>query len=352
MYMKIQYNFGLVLFLFVSILFLNLNFVEAQESKIPEWVRNIFVWYGENQISEDELLNAIKFLVENKIIDLDTQEQQIQRPDLDLIRNSEYDVIATYDVRDNAFELKEEPNVAFNLLSLQQDTEKHELVWNIFIDLIPEQHTSSINEYIVFTDGVEENFAFVERDFSRPSMWVIGFDIVDMFDSDTLDENETITTIIHEFGHILTLSNSQMTIESDLLDPDDDNFATTFAIKSDECFPRYFPGDGCAFENSYIDDFYQQFWSDIYYEWDDLQYIEDDAEYYQKSDEFYKKYSDRFLNDYASTSLDEDIAESWTSFILEDKPVYENTMAQEKIRFFYDYPELVELRNEIKLKLE
>ena len=42
----------------------------AQESipKVPDWVRNIFIWYGEEKISEDELLNAIKFLVSQGII--------------------------------------------------------------------------------------------------------------------------------------------------------------------------------------------------------------------------------------------------------------------------------------------
>lgn len=42
-----------------------------EKSKVPEWVRNIFAWYGEKKISEDELLNAIKFLVTNKIIQLE-----------------------------------------------------------------------------------------------------------------------------------------------------------------------------------------------------------------------------------------------------------------------------------------
>ena len=37
-------------------------------SKIPEWVRNIFIWYAENQISEDELLNAIQFLLDQGIL--------------------------------------------------------------------------------------------------------------------------------------------------------------------------------------------------------------------------------------------------------------------------------------------
>ena len=36
--------------------------------KVPDWVRNIFIWYGEEKISEDELLNAIKFLVSHGII--------------------------------------------------------------------------------------------------------------------------------------------------------------------------------------------------------------------------------------------------------------------------------------------
>jgi len=44
----------------------------TQESiqKVPDWVRNIFIWYAEERISEDELLNAIKFLVNQGIINL------------------------------------------------------------------------------------------------------------------------------------------------------------------------------------------------------------------------------------------------------------------------------------------
>jgi outer membrane biosynthesis protein TonB len=44
----------------------------TQESvqNVPDWVRNIFIWYGEEKISEDELLSAIKFLVNQGIINL------------------------------------------------------------------------------------------------------------------------------------------------------------------------------------------------------------------------------------------------------------------------------------------
>jgi len=40
----------------------------SKETKIPEWVRNIFLWYGQNQISEDELLNAIQYLMDQGIL--------------------------------------------------------------------------------------------------------------------------------------------------------------------------------------------------------------------------------------------------------------------------------------------
>jgi len=36
--------------------------------KIPSWVKSIFLWYGQDQVSEDELLNAIKYLINEKIL--------------------------------------------------------------------------------------------------------------------------------------------------------------------------------------------------------------------------------------------------------------------------------------------
>ena len=45
--------------------------VLGEESKIPEWVRNIFVWYAEDAISEKELLNALQFLINQKVIQVE-----------------------------------------------------------------------------------------------------------------------------------------------------------------------------------------------------------------------------------------------------------------------------------------
>ena len=39
-----------------------------QESKLPKWVKNIFIWYAEGQVGEDELINALQYLIKEGII--------------------------------------------------------------------------------------------------------------------------------------------------------------------------------------------------------------------------------------------------------------------------------------------
>ena len=36
----------------------------STEETLPDWVKNIFLWYGQDQISEKELLGAIEYLIE------------------------------------------------------------------------------------------------------------------------------------------------------------------------------------------------------------------------------------------------------------------------------------------------
>lgn len=44
---------------------------EQSESKIPRWVHDIFVWYAEETISENELLSAIEYLISEEIISVE-----------------------------------------------------------------------------------------------------------------------------------------------------------------------------------------------------------------------------------------------------------------------------------------
>ena len=44
---------------------------EESIEKIPNWVRQIFIWYAAEQITESDLLGAIQFLVQQGIIELE-----------------------------------------------------------------------------------------------------------------------------------------------------------------------------------------------------------------------------------------------------------------------------------------
>ena len=44
---------------------------QYSNGKIPNWIKDIFAWYGQNKVSEDELLNAIKYLIIEKILIID-----------------------------------------------------------------------------------------------------------------------------------------------------------------------------------------------------------------------------------------------------------------------------------------
>jgi hypothetical protein len=52
------------------------------------------------------------------------------------------------------------------------------------------------------------------------------------------------------------------------------------------------------------------------------------------------------VDDYAVTDPSEDIAETWAFFVLSPKP-QGGTVSDQKLLFFYQYPELVQVRGQI-----
>ena len=47
---------------------LNKNPVNEEAKKIPSWIKDMFEWFVKNQISEDEMISAIQYLIDEKII--------------------------------------------------------------------------------------------------------------------------------------------------------------------------------------------------------------------------------------------------------------------------------------------
>lgn len=217
-------------------------------------------------------------------------------------------------------------------VAIQEDSNLHLNVWQTFSALIPVEERGVISEFGLFTDGVDETMAYVEPIPDSPTEWRI---VVDTADMD--NRRDFLYTLIHEFGHVLTLNNAQVPFDevayfSDDLDDAED------AMLSCQTF---FTGEGCSRSDSYINAFFDQFWTEIYQENQAIDPDDSDALY-----DFYLAYEDHFVTDYAATNPGEDMAESWTFFVLRPKP-NGDTIAEQKILFFYGYPELVSLREAI-----
>jgi hypothetical protein len=212
----------------------------------------------------------------------------------------------------------------------------------MFTDLIPQKDRRMVVQFNVFTDGFENTLAAVDQEKDNPSEWMLEVDIADLQKKDAL-----MFTIIHEYAHLLTLNASQVTPDQEIVD--DPYNLSLQADKAAAC-SNYFAGTGCSHEDSYIHIFYNRFWADINDEWakvDALQYgTEDLTPYYDGLYHFYKTHQNQFVDDYSTTHPTEDIAESFAYFVFSPRP-RGNSIKERKITFFYEYPELVQLREDI-----
>ncbi|MEO8356555.1 MAG: hypothetical protein ABI621_11615 [Chloroflexota bacterium] len=228
--------------------------------------------------------------------------------------------------------------VPANFKEEQEDTATHQQVWDYFTALIPAEQREFVAEYSIITDGKDNILAAVMQTADDPTSWTLEVDT-----ADTSDYYNLTFTLIHEFGHLLTLNADQVPPSNEVFNHPDDN---GIHLQETSLCPNYFPGEGCSQADSYINTFHQRFWTNIYDEWNRIDQIEDEDVYYGQLDEFYFRYRDQFVSDYAASHPAEDIAESWSHFVFGPRP-QGMTIAEQKILFFYEYPELTALREEI-----
>jgi hypothetical protein len=288
-----------------------------------------------------------------------------------------------------------------------QDKKFVKQIWDIYYSITPKQIIEEIDTFLLETGDAGGELAHVARcidedeygcgppDVSN-TKWVISFDPLDMAPTsgqrealwqpgklkDALEIHVLTRTLIHENAHILSLSASQsdndligyeVLCDDDWKECDDDEIRRTFTEKAAACAPNFYDEwSGCLKEDSYYNKFYQKFWVDIY------------PEYYYggnqitSTNEFHQKYYDQFVTWYSASHPAEDFAESFSAFVLWneetiayhkkvctkegwnfmtpwwnwcDKIYRDNSIWEEKIRFFYDFPELVEMRDFIRSNL-
>jgi hypothetical protein len=232
--------------------------------------------------------------------------------------SGEEGALTLYKVNGNEIIKIKDFSVSNDLSGYQNDVDKHLQMWDFYTQLIPLEDRSRIVEFEVFY-GANDLAGYVEpihdNDLSR---WKMGLAIEAAENINTIDFSNFFTYLtVHEFGHVLTLNETQVNVHQD------------------NC-PEYHTEEGCSNANSYINELYELGWKDIAHELQDGQGGED----------LYNRYSDRFVSDYAATNPGEDIAEVFADFITKPRPGG-NSIADQKVNLLYERPELVELRNKI-----
>lgn len=212
--------------------------------------------------------------------------------------------------------------------------------WQVVTNTLPNDLIKNyVSSFRLFTDGLEEDLGAIipMNDFN--SKWQVELDITDM-DINSMDSTHILNythTLIHEYGHLLTLNATQVTPTKDEYQDDKKGYLTM---------------EGYAKKKSYLGQFVQQFWPPrLLHKWDKIDKKWNQRRRLRLLYRFYLKRQNSFVTDYAAESPEEDIAEAWTFFILSDKPKNQS-LKEKKILFFYQFPDLVAQRKLIRGNLQ
>lgn len=226
------------------------------------------------------------------------------------------------------------------MLNKHANDQKAQAYWTFITDLLPDRLLDKyVAKFTLWSDGPEEDLAGFAPLNEFNTEWHLDVDTVDF---DIKNQNEmarldAIYTLIHEYGHLLTLNPEQIQITNDEYQDDDRGYLTN---------------EGYAETGSYLGEFVKAFWNDhLLLEWDDIDPIKSEKRRSKKIEQFYYQHQEYFLSGYSAESPEEDIAESWTFFVLCDRPTIDE-YGLEKIKFFYQFPELIEARSYIRKNIE
>jgi len=219
------------------------------------------------------------------------------------------------------------PIIESNTTSSELET--YDKIWREIKDKVGTNLLASLDSFIVYSDGKDETLAYVNYIDDKASRWYMAIDIEDSINmEDNSLKEDFYFTIVHELAHVITLNDTQA------------------IYNSEPSFGKYFEEDISFNEDSYLNEFYNRFWT---YSIDESRIIQnldnEDIRY-----KFFLRHENSFVTDYAATSPSEDIAESFAYFVINEKPMG-NEIWEQKIRFFYEFEELVEIKNNIRKRL-
>ena len=192
------------------------------------------------------------------------------------------------------------------------------LVWDYLCSILPLEARQKIAEFNLFTDGTSNILAYtspVQVDgVSDNTRFSISIDYYDVYDENGAkrDWSKLTYTILHEYGHVLLEDETQV----DLTKGDSTHDPATFI------------------EGSFRKGFYDTFWSAL----GDTGVGD------------YEANPTHYVSRYGANYFHEDIADTFAVFVLGGQP-QEDTVAEEKLRFFWADPDMAALRAAIRQNL-
>jgi len=182
-----------------------------------------------------------------------------------------------------------------------------QLFWNTLVTLVGADFIEDhLVEYRIFNDPDNYMGAFIEQ--NDDLEWILA---INRFDEDLVREHDDpfmIELLLHEMTHIPFFADEQ-----------------------------------------YEDAFTEQFWDTSTMRQHERRLEAGDLrERTELADRLFERYPDHFVTAYAATSPVEDLVESFVEFVVSDAKPEGQTIAEQKVRFFYDYPELVSWRSELR----
>lgn len=206
----------------------------------------------------------------------------------------------------------------------------------IMAALLPANDLARIVEYKKESDGPDGILAYVTPANETGSEWILGYDPADSFTSAGKLNNprQLMATLIHEYAHVLSLNNTQ--VEHVSRDAEYIECDVTEIIVD----------EGCAKASSYLAQFITAYWDEATREKAYRALLNRDEEDFAY--ELYTEQPNNFVTEYAATNAGEDFAESFALFVMRDRNANPSTVAEQKIAFFYQYPELVTLRTHMR----
>ncbi|MEI6729508.1 MAG: hypothetical protein WCK98_07765 [bacterium] len=211
---------------------------------------------------------------------------------------------------------------------------------NVYQKITPENTNI---EYIIQIDDNQNSTPAQTLKKQQANTFELTFQSRYFIENITFNQDFIKKVLIHEFMHVLSLQNSQFQgfNQVDFQPINKSNYDLAQA----KCEPNYFNTEGCLNENSYLSKFYKKFWTgDLKSEYNQIQSINDKQEFNQKLNDWGLKYKDNFVSRNAFSSVEEDLAESFSIWVLNYDTEKQTPIQKDKIHFFDDYPELKQIK--------